>query len=1145
MFCCGCARRWWKGPSEATPSAEETNANHSPEASVGPTLNVTGNTNATETEAPENAPGMTARDIWKTAFEELRDERSTQSLVAEYEEFFRREHPDLLPEGESADFTLRIGDFYQCNPDLFLEKLTQARIKEIQDSGCTRDIFLAGVKMVDRIKKTVGEALSSCPPAAGGWALACLIAVPITQNLEQMNAHDKGLTHVISRLPWYSHLIELVNADTWSDKPTSPSRTSIIRKSLVDLYKLLVEYQLRSLRAHNRKWREILSNTVKWNDWEKSLDSIKELEKELMEHIEFCSQADYREKIHQMLKNTEGLPDFINQCHEERRNLRDNRIDSEAEIAFEGFEKFDLDESELDTITYDDYVAGIEKQETNTGHGVLEHQSYLEWKESERGALVVVARPGTGKSVLANHSRVCSFFFKDISRGQTDPTVALRKIFYELLQGLPRLPDPRTLKDIKKLKKKEIRLLNNKVWKIISRISRHHRVTIVLDGLDESDQFNRKRLLDRIGRFQSDFPDARVKFLLTTRPLSDLTDELEWCILNLDDDVDCRSALRSDILHVAKVKLENLAKDKGISRPKTEELLKILQCHQHSTYLFVKLLFIYVQKFPAFDQDWAEVFKTVPTTVYQAYKALLETVSEDDIPYVRAIIQIVLAATRPLSVMELQIAVKLTLRERRHCETEDDLSLHSDWLMENIVRQKCGFLLDVVAGRVYFLHQTVKDYLVSEEDESQFPGWLPKSDLANCHGVLANACMKYISLPFIANNPGFKAIEEYMILPRIAQLTYHTWCRNNFLFGKYAFSSWIVHFAQKHKETQDSAALLDIVIGQFGCSLVDLAVSIFCCSSLPTLEEAQVLQNALPKDYADKTDIFNSLSQGFIQKSFSAGVSADLRYGIDLARLAIAHTSDCDPKLGRRLGILAQGLTCKYERRESSRFVGALIEAMLTSEKAVERSVGDPDRANALIRRASVLRLRFKKSHHIRDIDRAILDAHEAVDIGHDIFFHTIELALTLCDRAVARDADDDLKKAMDSMEKILETVPDIPQYLSAGSVAMGHCFHSRYLMRGNLEDLEKAADRYREAVLRFPTTSNGVIPQCKKLVLILRTLFQKTKDTKFLTEGIKFLEQRRELLDKSHPDYPTVLQHFIASCSVMREDLDRACSSL
>ncbi|KAJ5988346.1 hypothetical protein N7481_003556 [Penicillium waksmanii] len=142
----------------------------------------------------ERHPGLSATEIWETAFDELRASKSTKDLVVEYEEFL---HPHLAVVASCSNVNnvaMIMGGLNTDDREATMERLAKLRLAEIEESATRREVTLAISKIMEKIKGTVGKALSICHPAAAGWAVACLIIIPITENVEQVNANQDGLS---------------------------------------------------------------------------------------------------------------------------------------------------------------------------------------------------------------------------------------------------------------------------------------------------------------------------------------------------------------------------------------------------------------------------------------------------------------------------------------------------------------------------------------------------------------------------------------------------------------------------------------------------------------------------------------------------------------------------------------------------------------------------------------------------------------------------------------------------------------------------------------------------------------------------------------------------------------------------------------
>ena len=71
----------------------------------------------------------------------------------------------------------------------------------------------------------------------------------------------------------------------------------------------------------------------------------------------------------------------------------------------------------------------------------------------------------------------------------------------------------------------------------------------------------------------------------------------------------------------------------------------------------------------------------------------------------RKLLEIVVGAFRPLSLVELNMALAIKPQNK----SEQDLDLEPD--MEGLVKRLCGRFLIVINGFIYLVHQTARDFL--------------------------------------------------------------------------------------------------------------------------------------------------------------------------------------------------------------------------------------------------------------------------------------------------------------------------------------------------------------------------------------------------------------------------------------------------
>jgi hypothetical protein len=182
---------------------------------------------------------------------------------------------------------------------------------------------------------------------------------------------------------------------------------------------------------------------------------------------------------------------------------------------------------------------------------------------------------------------------------------------------------------------------------------------------------------------------------------------------------------------------------------------------------------------------------TLPRSINEAYEQILSKSKEDSM--VRKTLSIILAAERPLTLSEMNVALNM----ESTTQSIDDLDLEQDLRFQSRLRSLCGLFVSIYRGRVYFLHQTAREFLLADMPSSAAilakPGWHQCITVQDAQHVLASVCVRFLS--FFSSDT--------------TCLTYATLDGNllndNRAFLDYSARFWSFHFREAHISNEDAA----------------------------------------------------------------------------------------------------------------------------------------------------------------------------------------------------------------------------------------------------------------------------------------------------------------------------------------------------
>jgi hypothetical protein len=602
-----------------------------------------------------------------------------------------------------------------------------------------------------------------------------------------------------------------------------------LAEPLAKLYSYIIEYQARSIcylsaSQHSRAWKSI-TDSNNWSGILEKIDKQDQICRDIIGPIEAKRTRDAANaqllQIRESQNILNNIREILKEGSEETRKFHESKAEREllrdlASAFTESSRNNDLSwnqESGLES-----YKNLNSERVPGTCEWFYSDEKFRKWRTTDAANLLwVSAGPGFGKSVLSRAlidedrlsinvttSKVCYFFFRDGDKRRMYSTNALCALLYQLFD------QDHTGSLIQQALRKHRNLGSSLskdffgLWKILedcSKLPEAGEIVCLLDALDECDRASSEQLVNTLKDFYCS-PEvkssSKLKFLITSREydyLSTLFDKFSpTAYLQFDGndrsgDINCEIDLVIDY-RVTEILPYLTADDQ---RRIADRLKKI----ENRTYLWLHLIFDIIQKSPSLYSKRSKIenlLRTTPTELSKAYEKILSRSTNEELTEI--ILQIILAATRPLSLSEMNVALTLASRDTPF---ESCAELESDLWRGNfkgVVENLCGLFVTVRPTGLFFLHQTAREFLIDTKKEGK---WQGRFNIAQSHAVLARPCIQYLLLPGIDDEAESDTIN------------------NSKTFVSYAARYWPVHYG-----SQDATAAPLIQTGALAlCNVTD------------------------------------------------------------------------------------------------------------------------------------------------------------------------------------------------------------------------------------------------------------------------------------------------------------------------------------
>ncbi|KAJ5653773.1 hypothetical protein N7490_000776 [Penicillium lividum] len=657
-------------------------------------------------------PPVTHDNLWERAEKKLKADKKTEELL--------QEATKILLEEWGLDIQLSGGDGYKKLYG-FIEDRTN-ELKEKQWMISDHKVSLQGhftevMRNILVVKDMINAATSSNPPAAIACAAVTVSLLLFIQAVEQKEILLRGLDQTSAIILRIHKMDDLyLHANEASD-----DFIERFKETLTSLCCKLLVFQAQALCFLAKKpFVQFSRGMFKKDPWDSLLNDMQELE---IEAGRFTSLIEADELKSERKKRERELQSAFEKYQIwQTTTKRDENLKAFFQLLY--------------TCPYRDRKDRNRTRVAETCEWFTCHPRFQKWNESAESSLLwVSADPGCGKSVLAKYlvdevlpkprrRTICYFFFKDDYDDQKSSASALSSLLRQVLMANPSLLPQAALVKFN-TDGRQLISSSRELWDILMSVCSSPNageIVFVIDALDECQDDDRNQLIKDVKDFLNENKDHRIKFLMTSRPydhirtaFQNLEKEYPTIHLNATNEVEVNKISREIDLVIAS-RVREVAERKSLEPSEHTFLLEQLTSTQLRTYLWVTLIMEFIEKIPGFTKGNVRraMSTEIPTSVNDAYSKLLNR--SPNHAKARRLLHIIIAAKRPLLVEELSLALAVQKVDQSDDEIEDEIEPVERFKVT--LRDLCGLLLVIIDGKVYLLHQTVKEFLVLDTSKS-------------------------------------------------------------------------------------------------------------------------------------------------------------------------------------------------------------------------------------------------------------------------------------------------------------------------------------------------------------------------------------------------------------------------------------------
>ena len=388
---------------------------------------------------------------------------------------------------------------------------------------------------------------------------------------------------------------------------------------------------------------------------------------------------------------------------------------------------------------------------------------YKQWAAPKKSNILwICGQPGQGKTYLSIYLAETLANLEDIilleyycDKNRNTASAVIRGLMFGLLSQLPKLSQYLSTginDETGALRDPSFGAL----WPIFNRMIQisEKSVFCVLDGVDECEDTSANELVTSFEKLLSQPVSAKsyVKIVLTSRPLSKANSTILKPFLRII--IDNQSHTKSDVGIFVEAEFSKYFAPDSLTAYFDDIEQRDTWCYNTKAKLvemangtFLWAGFAMKELRNTTPPDVWETLENLPKELDALYDRILLKIKNTQPPQIvtqiATLLQWAVVAVRPMSLAEMSDVIRIKRRE----------GFSNNRIMRDLVAD-CKGLLVIIDETISLVHQSVKDYLVVQDPDTNVPQNIFRLEENLAHEEVARTCISYLQSGSLANDPG-------------------------------------------------------------------------------------------------------------------------------------------------------------------------------------------------------------------------------------------------------------------------------------------------------------------------------------------------------------------------------------------------------